>query len=145
LPVPDLRRGTPEVDEPSPELVETLYDALRKRDWWREHRGEHRLPSVGSFDWKQADPEDAAQAIRHYIPVGVERHQARDGGDFLRRLSEAAENIGVLVLRRGIVGYNARRPLDPTEFSGFAIADPVAPVILINTQDYVARRIFTFA
>ena len=145
LPVPDLRRGSREVDEPSPELVETLYDALRKRDWWREHRGAHRLPFVGSFDWKQADPEDVAQAIRQYIPVESERKQARDWSDFLRRLSEAAENIGILVLRRGIVGYNTRRPLDPKEFSGFAIADPVAPVILINTQDYVARRIFTFA
>ena len=145
LPVADFRRGRREMDEPSPELLDTLYDALRKQDWWREvHRG-RRLAFVGSFNWRQARPADVAEAIRQVIPVQWEQRQARDWHDFLNRLSAATERAGILVLRRGIVGYNTHRPLDTGDFAGFALADPAAPLIFVNTQDYVARRNFTFA
>lgn len=145
LPVADLRRGRLPMDEPSPALLNVLYDALRKQDWWREvHRG-RRLGFVGSFNWRQARPIDVAEAIRKVIPVQQEQRQARDWSDFLRRLATATEKAGILVLRRGILGYNTHRPLDPEEFAGFALADPEAPLIFINTRDYVARRNFTFA
>lgn len=145
LPIPDMRRRAAALGEPSVDLTETIYDALRKRDWWREYRGELSLPFVGSFDWEQSTPEDVAEAIRSHIPAHVLSQEARSWEEFLRKLSERAEEIGILVLRRGIVGNNTHRPLDPEEFSGFSIADPVAPIILINTRDYVARCNFTFA
>ncbi|WP_156821753.1 helix-turn-helix domain-containing protein [Thermaerobacter subterraneus] len=145
LPVADFRRGRLAMDEPSPALLTILYDALRKQDWWHEvHRGRH-LDFVGSFNWRQARPTDVAEAIRKVIPVQQEQRQARDWGDFLSRLAAAAEKAGILVLRRGILGYNTHRPLDPEDFAGFALADLTAPLIFINTRDYVARRNFTFA
>lgn len=145
LPIPDLRRGATVRDEPSLDLMETVYDALRKRDWWREYRGGKRLPFVGSLDWEKATPEQVAQAIQEYIPVQELWDEARGWDDFLRKLTGMAERAGILVLRTGIVGNNTHRPLDPNEFAGFAIADPVAPIVLINTRDYIARRNFTFA
>ncbi|MBE3576257.1 MAG: ImmA/IrrE family metallo-endopeptidase [Limnochordales bacterium] len=145
IPIPDLRRRADAPKEPSLELTETIYDALRKRDWWREYRGNRPLAFVGSVDWQEAAPEEVADAIRSYIPVQAIRVEAEDWDDFLRKLSKRAEEIGILVLRRGIVGSNTHLPLDPTEFSGFAIADPVAPIILVNMRDYQARRNFTFA
>lgn len=146
LPIKDFRRGHAAPDEHSPELVETVYDALRKRDWWLEYNGEKPLPFLlPSQDPRKAKPEDVATDIREHIPVQHFWGKVRSREDLLRELSDAAESVGILVLRRSIVGSNTHRPLDPGEFSGFAIADPAAPIIVINTKDYVARQNFTFA
>lgn len=145
LPIRDFRRGPAALGEPSPELLEVVYDALRKRNWWRERQGRHYLPFVGRFRGKTASPEVIADDIRRAIPIDALQREARSREDFLSKLSKHAEELGILVLRRGIVADNPHRPLDPNEFSGFAIADRVAPIIMINMRDYPSRRNFTFA
>lgn len=145
LPLPDFRRGTLDRDQPSPDLIETIYDALRKRDWWREYQGGRKLPFVGSVNWKDSTPQEVAEQIRRHIPFQALARQANSAESYLRVMTDHAERVGILVLRKGVVGNNTHRPLDPTEFSGFAIADPVAPIIVINMRDYPRRRNFTFA
>ena len=78
----------------------------------------------------------AAEVNRRHIPIDALRSVAEDWSDFLRKLSARAEEVGILVLRTGIVGNNTHRPLDPHEVAGFAVADSVAPIILVNTRDY---------
>jgi Zn-dependent peptidase ImmA (M78 family) len=62
---------------------------------------------------------------------------------YFRALIEAAERAGVLVMRSGMVGNNTHRKLDVSEFRGFAISDPVVPVVFINSSDAPAARLFT--
>ncbi|MDR7450003.1 MAG: XRE family transcriptional regulator [Armatimonadota bacterium] len=145
LPIQDLRRGRSRGEEPSPELLDAVYDAFRKRDWYREYRGGESLRLQAGSSWRRDSPEDVAEAIKQAIPVHELQAQTTTWAEFLKRVVENVEDRGILVLRQGYVGSNSRRTYDPEEFSGFAIADSVAPVIFLNARDFIARQIFTLA
>ncbi len=147
--LPDLRTvsGDP-VQNPSPELLDVLYDVLRKQSWYREYRESQiiePLPFVGRFS--TSDPPDViARSIARSLAVDHEmRRQSGSWQAFLTAFVRRAENVGVLVFRSGIVESNTHRPLSVDEFRGFAIADDVAPAVFINAQDAKVAQTFTLA
>lgn len=62
--------------------------------------------------------------------------------DLFKRLRAAAEEIGIFVMLMSDVG-SWRSTIDARVFRGFAIADDVAPFVVINTKDAKAARAFT--
>ncbi|MDP2743554.1 MAG: XRE family transcriptional regulator [Dehalococcoidia bacterium] len=147
LPLPDLRTklGT-RPHEPSPDFLEVLYDALRKQEWYHDYLKDEQadnVPFVGRFNSTspiKAVAEDVRRVLRIDDCLG---HGAQSKDDFFNRLVQRAEEARVLVMRSSIVGNNTHRPLDIREFQGFAVVDNLAPLVFINTNDFLAAQIFT--
>jgi Zn-dependent peptidase ImmA (M78 family) len=149
LPLPDLRTvaGAQPI-KPSPDFLEVLYDALRKQQWYREYlesEDTSPLPFIDRFH-----PEDNQETVATDIrnTLGIDDNLRRKCGswsDFLTKLVRQSENIGIVVLRNGVVGNNTHRSLNVEEFRGFAISDNLAPIVFINSKDAKVAQIFTFA
>lgn len=145
LPLPDLRTlGGVAPGRPSLNLLDTVKDALRKRDWYLEYLHDQEgepLPFVGRYT-ADAPIKEVVADIRSTL--GVDPVAARLNYDaYLRTLVESAEARGILVMRSGIALGNTRRKLDVAEFRGFAISHPLAPVVFVNSADADTARLFT--
>ena len=147
LPLPDFR-GFDRAYKPSSDLLELLNDILVKQDWFREHEkdvGAGPLKFVGSYSIRNSIDE-VANAIRTRLGITVAvRQSASTWSDYLSILTRRAENVGILVMRSGVVGNVSTRRLQARELLGFAISDPLAPIVFVNSSDYRASQIFTFA
>jgi len=149
VPIPDfrtMRRGA--VRRPSPDLLDTIYICQQRQEWYREHAriaGERAFPFVGSATIDD-DVEKTAAKMRDALAFDLEeRWQMSTWQEALRRFIEQAENLGVLVMINGVVVSNNLRRLDPEEFRGFALSDPLAPLVFINGADTKAAQMFTLA
>jgi Zn-dependent peptidase ImmA (M78 family) len=149
LPISDFRR----VDDthsakPSNELLDVIYSAQLKQNWYREYlisNGEKPLPFVGKSSTKTPATETAAD-IRKTLNIGPALTQTTSKWEEAARYTiEAAEEHGILVLRTGYAGESTSRKLLVDEFRGFAISDLYAPLIFINGADAPAAQIFTIA
>lgn len=149
LPLPDFRTvAGEEVSQPSPELIDTVYACVRRQDWFREYVediGGEPLPFLGQFT-VQSDPKIVGTNIRDVVGwTPAERAAEPNLQQVIGRLAARIEDIGILVMRNGIVGNNTHRKLDPEEFRGFALFDPLAPLIFVNAADYKVAQLFTLA
>jgi Zn-dependent peptidase ImmA (M78 family) len=147
--IPDLRQ-LPNHEPLSIDFFDVLDDVLRKQQWYQEYlqeQGAQKLDFVGKYPFNANLPaERVAADIQHTLGItDQERKQCKNYGEFFTLLSAKAESIGILVFKNGIVKSNTHRGLSVTEFRGFAVADPLAPVIFINGKDSEAAWIFTLA
>lgn len=149
LPIPHYRTlDDTFVSEPSPDLLETVQMMQRRQAWMREYlldMGQAPLPFVGSCTIT-VDPKEVATKIRKTL--GLENGWAavcRTWQEALQLLMVKVEDLGILVIRNGIVGNNTRRKLNVHEFRGFVLVDEYAPLIFINGADGKAAQMFTLA
>lgn len=149
LPIPDLRTvGDHSINSLSTELRDLLADILRKHDWYRDYLLEQNaepLPFIGRFSPDIPVKKIAADMTATLGLTLVDREKTRNWEAFLGLLMDRSEEIGVWVMRSGIVGSNTHRGLDVQEFRGFAICDDIAPLVFINGRDAKAAQIFTLA
>ena len=149
LPVPDFRTKN---DHPlkrySPNLLDTIQTMQQRQAWLREwliEEGAKPLDYVGTAN-PSINFKSLAQRIRHRLDLDADWAESlASWEDALQTLRKAIERIGIVVFSNGVVGLNNHRPLDPDEFRGFVLCDPLAPVVFINDSDTKSARIFTLA
>ena len=149
VPIPDFRTiGSIHLDRPSPDLLDTIYLCQQRQDWYHNFaRSMHEpgLEFVGSAHLGD-DIVETAALMRQALGLDlVARRHLSTWTEALRQFIENADALGVLVMVSGVVGSNTHRGLDPQEFRGFALADPLAPLIFINGADTKAAQMFTLA
>lgn len=136
--------GVPDKSEP---LLNALLRTTRVRqDMVRslleDDEDIERLPFVGSLPITEPI-EDAAGIIRIALRIDENRNaRVASSAEQFATLRERVETLGVFVLLVGNLGSHHTN-LDERVFRGFAIADQIAPFIVINDQDATAAQSFT--
>lgn len=149
LPVPDFRtKNNHPLKRYSPNLLDTIQTMQQRQAWlreWLSEEGAKPLDYVGSAN-PTINFKSLAQHIRHRLDLDAAWAESlASWEDALQTLRKAIERIGIVVFSNGVVGLNSHRPLDPDEFRGFVLCDPLAPVVFINDADTKSARIFTLA
>ncbi len=111
-----------------------------KQSWISQENQENEeppLPFVGKYSLKD-DPEVVAQNILKTLDI----HPGNYGEiSPLKTWIDQAESSGIFVSRTSFI--HSRLKLDKEELQGFAIADPHAPFIFVNSADWGAPQLFT--
>ena len=149
VPIPDFRTvaGRP-VRQPSPNLLDTIFACQERQSWYRDFARVAQQPEVGFIGSATVDtpPETVAARMRDTLGFDLAARRAcATWAEALRLFIRQADAAGVLVMVSGVVMSNNHRRLDPAEFRGFALCDPLAPLIFVNGADTKAAQMFTLA
>ena len=149
LPIRDFRtRGDGPPKRPSPNLLDTVYQMQRRQAWMRDDLiecEEDPLPFVGAYSLRD-DHTEVAAAMRAALRLPDDWAEARPSWrNALSFLRNRLDEVGVLVIFNGVVGNSTRRKLNRDEFQGFALVDEYAPLVFVNSADYIAAQMFTLA
>lgn len=111
---------------------ETLIDA--DEEIYLDFIGKHKI---------EDGVEKVVQTIRNVLDINLDDYRAQPNfKEAFRFLRQAIESKGVYILLKGNLGsYHSNIPVDV--FRGFALADNIAPFIVINDQDAESAWSFT--
>lgn len=142
----DFRTLPDTVDPSSDALVDALIRDIRARQQMVRSALEDdefsTLPFVGSMrldDGVTAVAAEIKKTLR--FDLANFRHQKSPEAAFTV-LRDSVESIGIFVLLIGNLGSH-HSAIEPEIFRGFALADPVAPFVVVNDQDAKAAWSFT--
>ncbi|MBN2642095.1 MAG: ImmA/IrrE family metallo-endopeptidase [Victivallales bacterium] len=130
----------------SVDLQEVIERAISKQDWYREELENTGISPLSFIEkYTVSSPvKSIAADITKTLGLSLSARSGNTSEQFLSYLTEKAEDAGILVLRDSRVANSNKRKLKIEEFRGFALSDPFAPLIFINSSDFVAAQIFTF-
>ncbi len=98
---------------------------------------EEKLPFVGRFSIED-NPQSVAQDILERLRIEPAVYESENP---IKEWIDAAESNGIFVSRTSFI--HSRLKLDSSELQGFAIADPYAPFVFVNSDDWNAPQLFT--
>lgn len=98
---------------------------------------EEKLAFVGRFSI-QDNPQTVAKDIIDTLKINPASYKTDSP---IKEWIDAAETNGIFVSRTSFI--HSRLKLDSEELQGFAIADPHAPFVFVNSDDWNAPQLFT--
>lgn len=117
-----------------------IREIQQKQSWISDSNkdnGEDKLPFVGKYSLND-NSEDIANDILQTLGIKAGHYESRNP---IKEWIQKAESNGIFISRTSFI--HSRLKLDSNELQGFAIADPYAPFIFINSDDWVAPQLFT--
>ena len=117
-----------------------IREIQQKQNWIREtneENNEEKIPFVGRYSIKDK-PEVVANDILKTLDINPPNYKTDNP---IKEWIEQAESKGIFISRTSFI--HSRLKLDSEEIKGFAIADPYAPFIFINSEDWEAPQLFT--
>lgn len=114
---------------------------IRQKQAWlsefNQENNESRLTFVGRFS-----PSDAPVKVAEDILITLNIDPANYKEEKpIKEWIQKSEKNGILISRTSFI--HSRLKLDSEEMQGFAIADPYAPFVFINSEDWEAPQLFT--
>lgn len=143
VPLADFRT-LPHKKPLSKDFFDVYNDVLYKQEWYKDFllkEGAEPLPFIGLYK-NTTNYKKIAAELRRILSISA-KPATNDFNAYYAFLAQKTEELGILVFKNGIVGNNTHRPLNVSEFRGFTISDPIAPVIFINGKDAPPAWIFT--
>ncbi len=117
-----------------------IREIQQKQSWISDsnkENGENKLPFVGKYSLND-NPKDVANDILQTLEITAGHYEFQNP---IKEWITKAESKGIFVSRTSFI--HSRLKLDSDELQGFAIADPYAPFIFINSDDWTAPQLFT--
>jgi Zn-dependent peptidase ImmA (M78 family) len=147
-PLPHFRTLSAGISNISSELYEAIMELKKRQAWMREYLIDNGYKPLTFVSSRSKD--SPVKSIVEDIKRTLELHdnwaeKQTNWSAALNFLQQKVEEIGIIVVKSGIVGNNTRRKLDVSEFRGFVLVDEYAPFIFINAADGKAAQMFTIA
>jgi Zn-dependent peptidase ImmA (M78 family) len=147
--ISDFRRvAGEEPPPPSSRLLSVLYRCQRRQRWYREYqirRGAQPLPFVGSKTVNDSIVA-VAKEIAATVQIGAKYNRAAETWeDTMARSIENIESVGIIVSKVSFSDDYTHNTLLVDEFRGFALSDPYAPLVFVNSADAPSAQLFTLA
>jgi len=126
------------------------FSALRRRLTILHHElrdllkaaGSQELPFIGSMS-EDTPVKEFAESLRSVLNVRIEEQVGiRDEAALLAYLRVSAQDAGIFVIFAGNLGSHHSK-ISADEFRGIAIADELAPMVVVNPNDVMAAKVFT--
>ncbi len=117
-----------------------IREIQQKQSWIsevNEENNENKIPFVGRFSIKD-NPITLANDILNTFSITPANYKTETP---IKEWIDKAESNGIFISRTSFI--HSRLKLDSEEIQGFVIADPYAPFVFINSDDWNAPQLFT--
>ena len=117
-----------------------IREIQQKQAWISDLYSENQekvLPFVGRFSIND-EPKKVAEDILATLKINPASYKSINP---IKEWIDASETNGIFISRTSFI--HSRLKLDSSELQGFAIADPHAPFVFINSEDWAAPQLFT--
>jgi len=138
MPLQDFRRKN--ARELGTASMFILREIRQKQAWIKDlyaENDEKTLPFVGRFTVKTS-PDTVAADILKTLDITPGTYKT---DNHIKEWIDKAEAKGVFISRTSFI--HSRLKLDSEELQGFTIADPLAPFVFVNSDDWNAPQLFT--
>lgn len=136
-PLQDFRKNGSEPLSTSSIFI--IREIQQKQSWiseTNEENGEDKLPFVGRYSLND-NPKVIANDILQTLGITAGNYESQNP---IKEWITKAESKGIFISKTSFI--HSRLKLDSEELQGFAIADPYAPFVFINSDDWNAPQLF---